>query len=326
MLKMKGKELFRVAIVIILTFGISGINQAQDLNEATNAYNSALPLIKTDPTAAIKSLNTCIDLCNKLGEAGDSVKIAAQDKLPGAYFNLGTNQATNKEIAKAIETFQEAAKYSKQYNTPEVLERSNSALARLYYMQANAQMNQKDLVKAQESINQALQLEPENATAWLVQSYIFKEGNNDAEFEAAIDKCIAFAKNANESRQAQQAALKYFLAKGSKAVNASKFDEGMISCEKAQKYDSTSKDVLFYLSKAYNGLEKWDLALETANKGLAIEEDVPEKKAKFYFELGTAQKGKGDKAGACESFQNSMFGQFSESAKYEIEVVLKCGK
>jgi tetratricopeptide (TPR) repeat protein len=92
------------------------------------------------------------------------------------------------------------------------------------------------------------------------------------------------------------------------------------------KYDDTNKDMLFYLAKAYNGAKSFDKALEISNKGIALEEDVPEKEAKFYFEAGNALAGKGDKPAACESYKKAMFGQFAESAKYEIEVTLKCGK
>lgn len=323
---MKGKSIIRFALPIVFFLGFYGVTFAQDLNQATTVYNSALPLIKNDPSAAIESLNTCIDLCRKIGSSADSVKIAAQSKLPGAYFNLGTNQAKNKEIPKAIDTFKEAVKYSKEFKTPEVLQSSNSALVRLYYMQGNTLLVQKDLAGAQDYINQAFAIEPENSTVWLVQSYIHKEANNDLEFEKAIDRCVAVSKNPNESKQAQQAAMKYFLGKGSKAVNGSKFADGVALCEKAVKYDSVNKDVMFYLAKAYNGMENWDKALEAANKGITAEEDVPEKEAKYYFELGNALKGKNDKTGACDAYKKALFGQFAESAKYEVEVVLKCGK
>jgi tetratricopeptide (TPR) repeat protein len=124
----------------------------------------------------------------------------------------------------------------------------------------------------------------------------------------------------------KQSGAKYFLSKGSKAVNANKFDEGALNLEKALLYDETNKDILAYLAKAYNGLSQWDKAIETANKGIAIEEDVPEKEAKFWFEVGLAYKGKNDKANACDAFKKAMVGQYLENAKYEIDVALKCGK
>jgi tetratricopeptide (TPR) repeat protein len=206
------------------------------------------------------------------------------------------------------------------------LKRTNQALVRIYAMQANTFLTQKDPVKAQETLNMALQMDTLNATVWLVQMKIFQDADNAAGVEAAIVKCLAISKNPNETRQAQQSGVKYFLSKGSKAVNASKFEEGVANLEKALTYDEANKDALAYLAKAYNGVSQWDKAIEAANKGIAAEEDVPEKEAKFWFEVGLAYKGKGEKAQACESFKKAMVGQYLENAKYEIEVSLKCGK
>jgi tetratricopeptide (TPR) repeat protein len=323
---MKGMKLIRVSLLGIFCFGSIQMMQAQDVNEAKAAYNAALQIMKTDPATAVKSLESCIELCGKIGAPADSVKTAAHSKFAETYFNLASNQARDKNLDGAVISFKEAQKYGQQTNNAEVLKRTTSALVRVYAMQANTILTQKDPVKAQETLNMAMQLDTLNVPVWLVQMKIFQDTDNAAGVESAIQKCITISKNPNETRQAQQSGVKYFLSKGSKAVNASKFDEGAANLEKAFLYDPANKDVLAYLTKAYNGLSQWDKAIETANKGIAIEEDVPEKEAKFWFEIGLAYKGKGDKTNACESFKKAMVGQYLENAKYEIEVDLKCGK
>jgi len=57
---------------------------------------------------------------------------------------------------------------------------------------------------------------------------------------------------------------------------------------------------------------------------LELETGEAEKKARFYYTLGTALKGLGDKTGACAAFKNALYGPFEEGAKYEIEHELKC--
>ncbi len=323
---MKGKKLIRVALLGIFCFGSIQVMQAQDVNEAKTAYNAALQIMKTDPAAAVKSLESCIELCGKIGAPADSVKTAARSKFAETYYNLATNQARDKNLEGAVVNFKEALKFGLETNNTEVIKRANPALVRIYAMQANTFLTQKEPVKAQETLNLALQMDTANATVWLVQMKIFQEADSAAGVEAAIQKCMAVSKNPNETRQAQQSGLKYFLTKGSKAVNTNKFDEGAANLEKSLLYDPTNKDAIAYLAKAYNGLSQWDKAIETANKGIAIEEDVPEKEAKFWFEVGLAYKGKGDKTNACASFKKAMVGQYMENAKYEIEVDLKCGK
>lgn len=323
-MKLKTIRLFVVAISLMAGFSVS--LSAQDLAAATKFYNSALPLIKSDPSGAIQALNECITTCGQVGAEADSVKAAAQNKLPGAYYNLGTNQASAKELDNATGSFEQALKYGKEYDTPEVVSRSISALVRIHSMKAHAYLNAKNTEKAQENITKALGLDSSNTTAWLIQAFIYRDAENDDAFEKALESASMSSRNPNEIRQAQQAGLKYFLVKGSKLVNSNKHEEGAVALEKAMKYDATSKDAIFFLAKAYNGISNWDKAIETVNKGIELEEDNAEKEAKFYFELGTAQKGKGDNAAACESFKKAMVGQFLELAKYEIEVVLKCGQ
>ncbi|MFA5815144.1 MAG: hypothetical protein WC865_05955 [Bacteroidales bacterium] len=323
---MKGMKLIRVALLGIFCFGSIQMMQAQDVNEAKTAYNAALQTMTADPATAIKSLESCIDLCTKIGVPADSVKNAARAKFAETYYNLAINQAKDKNLDGAIVNFKEALKYGQETNNSEVIKRTTPGLVRIYAMQSNSFLIQKDPVKAQETLTLALQMDTLNATVWLVQMKIFQDADSAAGVASAIQKCMTISKNPNETRQAQQSGLKYFLSKGSKAVNTSKFDEGVINLEKALAYDETNKDVIAYLAKAYNGVSQWDKAIETATKGIAIEEDVPEKEAKFWFEIGLAYKGKGDKTNACESFKKAMAGQYVENAKYEIEVDLKCSK
>lgn len=324
--KMNGMKLIRVALLGFFCFGTIQIMQGQDVNEAVNAYNAALKVMTTDPAGAVKSLDSCVELCNKIGAPADSVKTAARSKFAETYYNLAINQAKEKNLDAAIVNFKEAIKYGTETNNTEVLKRTTPALTRIYAMQANTYLTQKDPVKAQETLNLALQMDTLNVTVWLVQMKINQDADNADGVEAAIAKCVSLSKNPNETRQAQQSGMKYFLTKGSKAVNANKFDEGAVNLEKAFIYDETNKDILAYLAKAYNGLSQWDKAIETANKGIALEEDVAEKEAKYWFEVGLAYKGKGEKANACEAFKKAMVGQYLENAKYEIDVDLKCGK
>jgi tetratricopeptide (TPR) repeat protein len=323
---MKGKSFVRLALVAVFSLGFLGNVVAQDLTEVITAYNNALQTMRSDPAASVTSLKSCIDLCNKIGAPADSIKTAANSKFAETYFNLGTKQAGAKDLVSAVETFKLAIQFGEKTNNAEVLKRSNGALAQILYMQADASRTAKDLAKAQEQIKMSLAIDSTNSRAWIVQAFIYRDGDLADNFESAVAKVEATSKNANETKMAKQAAAKYFLSAGSKLVNGSKFPEAAAVLEKSMKYDDTSKDMLFFLSKAYNGMSQFDKGLEIANKGLALEEDVPEKEAKFWFEAGAAYAGKGDKTKACEAYKKAMFGQFAENAKYEIEVTLKCGK
>ncbi|HBB92180.1 MAG: hypothetical protein A2X22_02135 [Bacteroidetes bacterium GWF2_49_14] len=323
---MKVKSFVCLALTAVFSLGFLGNVVAQDLTEVITAYNTALQTMRSDPAASVNSLKSCIDLCGKIGAPADSIKTAANSKFAETYFNLGTKQAGAKDFTSAVENLKLAIQFGEKTNNAEVLKRSNGALAQIYYIQADAARTAKDLVKAQELIGMSLAVDSTSSRAWIVQAFIYRDGDLADNFEFAVAKVEETSKNANETKMAKQAAAKYFLGDGSKLVNGSKFPEAVAFLEKSMKYDDTSKDMLFFLAKAYNGTSQFDKGLEIANKGIDLEEDVPEKEAKFWFEAGAAFAGKGDKTKACEAYKKAMFGQFAENAKYEIEVTLKCGK
>jgi tetratricopeptide (TPR) repeat protein len=197
---MKGMKSIRVALIGIFCFGTIQVMLAQDVNEAKTAYNAALQTMRTDPSTALKSLESCIDLCGKIGAPADSVKNAARSKFAETYYNLASNQARDKNLEGAVVNFTEAMKYGKETNNTEVLKRTTSALVRVYAMQANMLVTQKESVKAQETLNKALQMDTMNVPVWLVQMKIFQDADSAAGVEKAVGSKI-FPQQRFESRQ-----------------------------------------------------------------------------------------------------------------------------
>ena len=91
---------------------------------------------------------------------------------------------------------------------------------------------------------------------------------------------------------------------------------------KAAKYGD-NKDLFYYFADVYNKQKNFSNGAEYANKGLTLETGDAEAKAKFYFQLGLAQEGKGQIPEACASFKNSMYGAFAEPSKVQ-RTNLKC--
>jgi tetratricopeptide (TPR) repeat protein len=132
-------------------------------------------------------------------------------------------------------------------------------------------------------------------------------------------------KSANDSvrvKQASKLALEYFRAAGSQANQANKNDEALALLNKAAKYGD-DKDLFYFFSDVYNKQKNFDKGAEYAGKGLALETGNAEVKAKYYFQLGLAQAGKGQTTEACASFKNALYGAFAAAAKAE-RTNLKC--
>ncbi|MDQ1297150.1 MAG: hypothetical protein QG611_1129, partial [Bacteroidota bacterium] len=140
-----------------------------------------------------------------------------------------------------------------------------------------------------------------------------------------IDSFLEKVRGANDSVKANQAsklAIEYFRAAGSQANQANKTDEALSLLNKAAKYGD-DKDLFYFFADVYNKQKNFDIGAEYAQKGLDLETGVAEAKAKFYFQLGIAQAGKGKTADACASFKNAMYGAFAEASKAERKN-LKC--
>ena len=123
-----------------------------------------------------------------------------------------------------------------------------------------------------------------------------------------------------------KAASATFLTAGAKLITGGNSSAAIPMLEKSMKYNSKNPDLYHYMATAQNELKQWDKAIEAANKGLIYEKDEADKKAKHYYNLGMAYKGKGDKGAACSALKNALFGQFKENAQYEIEHSLKCNE
>jgi len=136
-----------------------------------------------------------------------------------------------------------------------------------------------------------------------------------------IDK----AKSGNDSvkiKQASKLALEYFRASGSQANQANKLDDAIVMLNKAVKYGD-DKNLFYYFADVYNKQKNFSEGAEYAQKGLTLETGDADSKAKYYFQLGLAQVGKGQTSDACSSFKNAMFGAFAEPSKVQ-RSNLKC--
>jgi len=326
---MNGKAMLRSTILSLILFGFMGTVHAQDINKAREAFNNALQVQTSDPIGAIKLVQDCLDLCGQIGEDADEIRQLAELKLPELYVNQGNQLIKAKDYPGAISAFEEAAKVAEEYNNDLAGKRAKSMLPQLHYTIGGSQYKANKLGEALTSFQKAIAVDPDYAKAYYSMGLAYKKQKNMAEFEKAMDLGLTAAKNSRDNKylnRIKSAASKAFLAEGAKAISQSKAADAIDPLTKALKYNDKSPDVFFYMAQAHNELKQWDKAVEAANRGLGVEKDDPEKKAKHYYNLGLAYKGKGDKSAACTAMNSALFGQFKENAQYEIEHELECDK
>jgi superkiller protein 3 len=326
---MKRNVLVRSLLLPVFIFGMIGFTQAQDINEAKEAYNNALKLATDDPSTAIASIKQCLEICDQIGEEGDDIKVLAENKLPELYFNVGNNLIKENKITQAIPAYQEALKVAEQYKNEEVIIKSKSMLPRLYNAVGGTYYKNSDFDKALEALNKAIVYDPDYAKAYYTMGLVYKKLEDPVNFETTADKGLTAADNSKDSKTKdliQKSANNFFLATGTDAYTGGKAAESVELLKKALKYDPDMVETYFYIASAYNELKKFDESIAASTKALELEGEDQEKNAKHFYNLGMSYKGKGDKSAACEAFNKALFGQFKENAKYEIEHGIKCNE
>ena len=320
------KTIRKIAGILIVSAIISANLNAQDRNDVIKFYNEGAKVMQTDIPAAIKAFEEVATLSDKVGETAADLRQKAVQVLPGLYVKAANNTIKEKKPAsETIKSAKIAAAAAEKYGSATNKENAGKILVQGYYNLGTEFFAKKDYDNAQKAFDSLLVINPDYTAAIYNKALIYRSQNNDASFEETIDSYLGkldTLKDAEKAKQASTMALEYFRAAGSQANQADQTDAALALLNKAAKYGD-DKDLFYYFADVYNKQKNFDKGTEYARKGLALETGAAEAKAKFYFQLGLAQVGKGQTADACASFKNAMFGAFAEPSKAQ-RTNLKC--
>ncbi|MGC1390522.1 MAG: hypothetical protein WA816_05750 [Bacteroidales bacterium] len=312
---------------ILIVFAVIGANlNAQTRNDVIDAYNEGAKTMQTDVKTAIEAFEKVVVLSDQVGETAADLKQKAIQVLPALYVKLASNSLNEKKPApETIKAAKKAAAAAEKYGSATNKENASKILVQGYYNLGTEFFTTKDYKNALLAFDSLLVINPAYLNAIFNKALIFRSQNNATAFEENIDLFLEKVKTGNDSVKAKQAsklALEYFRASGSQANQANKLDEAIVMLNKAAKYgDDTG--LFYYFADVYNKQKNFSRGAEYAQKGLTLETGGAESKAKFYFQLGIAQAGKGQTTDACASFKNAMHGAFAEPSKAQ-RANLKC--
>jgi len=316
------KGLFLVIATVLFMAGAS----AQERNDVIQAYNEGAKVTKTDPAAAITAFEKAIELADKVGDEAADLKANAIKVLPGLYFRVAYNALNEKKPAdEVIRASKKAIEIADKYNSAANKTNALKVISSAYGTKASEMFANNDLDNALLTFDSLLAVNPGFASAYYNKALIYIKQNNSEAFESTIDIYLDKLKTANDTTRAKQAsktALEYFRAAGSQLSQTDKLDDALAALGKAAKYGE-DKDLNYFFADVYNKQGKFSEALDYAQKGLGMEAGDANAKAKFYFQIGLAQEGKGNTAEACASFKNALFGPFAEPSKAK-RTNLKC--
>jgi tetratricopeptide (TPR) repeat protein len=308
------------SIAIISTSAI--LAQAPEKNDAINAYNAGIGLMKAaNAAAAIDSLEYAVKVCETIGDSATELKNKILMVIPGAYLDKASKLLTDKKVPESILACKTALAIAEKNENTKAKERAQKVIVSAYFTLGNTLFSSKEFDKALLAYDSCLQINENYNKAILNKALVYSKMENIAKYGETLEAYFEKSKSIGDTAQfatARKQALSFYKQAGIGAVKANKLADAATNFNLAFKY-GVDIDIYYRLADVLNKQKKFADAEVNAQKGLDLETGAPEAKAKFYYVLAEAKVGKGELDKACEAFKNAQFGPFVEAAKAQIK-------
>jgi tetratricopeptide (TPR) repeat protein len=328
-----------ISLIAVLAFTLVAAekSQAQDdpRAEAIQLYNQAQELAgDRDFSGAIDLFRDALEVARE-NDIDDIVELiegnlpqVARSRASAAYSQYQSDRSKD-SVNRAIRYFKEAKDIGEEFNNQEVAQQATAAIPQLYYIRSVLEFRADNYDAAVEDLNTAIELNANYAVAYYQKGIVMKAKHpEDIDmFMPWYDRAIEVAQRTNDSRtlnNARNAARDELIYRAVTLAEERRFSRAIELLEKVSQYDPNSATAHYRLAEIHNDRGSWDNAIRHANRALELETGGVTDRAKIYFELGTAYKGKGDKDNACSAFENARYGDFTDPANHELQFELRC--
>lgn len=332
------KSSFTVLLLSLFVLGIMADIQAQDRRSVVKTYNKGIELKQSgDFEQAVNTFNQTITNAEELGEEGQDLVERAKGQLVDTYYkkavskykDLQKNQSLQ-NFDTAISAFQDAREVAEKHENAKVQKKINQIIPQLYYNKGVFAYKSGSNDLSLEALNKAVEMNSNYANAYYQIAIVRKNTDRVEQDEviSAFEKALEIGNKTNNSSVIEESKKQLggiYLTRGHNLVEKKKqVQQGIQAYEKALEYTPESAQVFFRLAEAHNKIQEWKQAKNYAEKGLNLESGGRTDKAKYYFELGTAYQGMGQKQQACNAFSNAAYGSFKSPAEHAMEYDLEC--
>ena len=332
---------FKIFLSLFAVFAFTLIaadkSSAQDdaRAQAVQLYNSAQEMAgQSDFDGAIDIFRDALEIA-RANNIDDIVELVqnnlprvAQSKASNAYRTY-QSERTKDSATRALRSFEQAKEIAEEFGNDQVAQQARGAIPQLYYLRSVLEFREENYDAALSDLDTAIDLNANYATAYYQKGVVLK-ALNPQDIEGALewyDRAIEIAERVNDTRalnNARSGARDELIFRAVNLADERRFADAITLLNRVEKYDPRSATAHYRLAEIHNERGNWDLALQHATRALEFEAGGVTDKAKIYFEMGTAYKGKGDVNNACDAFENARYGDFTEPANHELQFELKC--
>lgn len=214
----------RIIISLVAVILTAGSLAAQDLAEATEAYNNAATTLSAgDKAGALDAFSKALNMAETLGEEGAEIASRCKNTIPNLLVSIAKEQLQGAKFDEAVATIGEAVKKAEEFGNSEVVAKAKALLPQAFLLKGKALLANGDLDAAEEAYQQAAANGQEaSANKQIAQIYLKKAASalSGKDYQAAFDaaqKALSISENATAFKIAGTAAMK--LEKKEDAIN-----------------------------------------------------------------------------------------------------------
>ena len=312
------KKIFLSLLTAALTFGLAA---AQDLETATNIYNSGAEALQLgNKESALQKFQEALKVAQALGEEGQDIVTNSKNAIPGIILSIGKDLYNNKDFAGASAKFAEAEKLAAEYGVAEIAEEAKGLKTQAATMEdfeaGEAAREAKNYAAAAQAYKKVLAVDSTNAVAAL---YLGQSLGSTGDVKGAVEAYELAGRHGQESVAQQQISTLY-LKQAAAKLKAQKYQDAI---EYAEKANSVKEDDQTYLvaGQAASKLGKNNDAIKYYERFLEL---APKSKnaPAIAFTVGALYHQAGNKAKAVEFYKKVLNDpKFGANAKKMIDAL-----
>ncbi len=317
-------------LATLMIFGTALLGWSQDEKAVIDAYNEGVKLLNSDTKGALASFQKCISLAEEveeLSEKGEETKKLAQEQIPKLYYKLAVESYKKRDFEGAIKYFEKTKETGKKYGNISLAQKSERLIPKIYYAWGKQEFMKKNYQDAIKIFDRGIAVNPNLASAYLGKALVYDKLKQEDKMKEAADKAIEVAQKVHDQKtlnNARKFMKNYTYNHAVIAIQNNKMDEAEKYLNASISYGNNSPDVYYELGKIYNKQGKYTEAVNYLQKALSLDQGNDVVKARYYYSLGKVYENLNKKTEACAAFKKALHPPYEESAKYEMQQVLKC--
>lgn len=312
---------------------MAGSISAQTLTDVIHEFNDGVSKVNNQEyDASLEHFNHVLTLAEAVGDSATEMKANAEKLIPTSYYKQAMMFLKRKQFDNAIpyleNTIETATKFE---NNAEIVPKASKYLLQSYVREGQRNYKNQDYDASIDLYDKALAMNGNIYQAHLGKGMAYKDMDEiDSMLEEfAIAREAALAKNDTKTiATINKATDKYFntiIKEEFDAIDPEEpeYEYVVEACENALSANPDNARAHYYMASVYNKQIEYDMAIESAQKGLATETEAVWISA-LNFELGNAYQNTAEYDKACETLKKVVEEPFLTRAEKKMGSIPGC--